>query len=245
MGKRIYNIAHKEDGKEYNIYLYGEIYGEKIWDEDVTPQELVDIIEIANKYSIVNIYVNSAGGEVWAGMSIYNMIKRIKSETRAYIDGLSASIASVISLAADKVYAYKNSMFMIHNPSIVTMGDSKDLRKTADLLDKVKETIISVYLDKIDTSYQEISQLMDEESWFTGEEAFALGFLDGIIEDKQTDIKNTLNHIIINGIEIDKNRFKNIPENFKKVTDEPQEPIENLLDYSYYENELKLIETYK
>lgn len=123
----------------------------------------------------LNVRINSPGGSVFDGIAIYNALSRHPAEVTTYIDGVAASIASVIALAGKKVIMADNAMFMIHNPWTFAMGDSGELRKQADVLDQVGETLITTYASRTDKDREVIRKAMDEETWFTADEAMAWG----------------------------------------------------------------------
>ena len=128
------------------------------------------------------IHINSLGGEVFDGMAIYSIIQRRKAKTTVYIEGIAASIASVIALAADNVIMSENSLLMIHNAWGGTQGDASEMRKQADVLDKITNEIAEIYVKKTNLPYDEVIRLMSEETWLTAEEAVAMGFVDSISE---------------------------------------------------------------
>jgi ATP-dependent Clp protease protease subunit len=162
------------------LRLYGDISNDKFWDNDVTPQQIVDDINALGQIETLNVYINSGGGSVFAGQAIYSILKRLKVTKCAYIDGLAASAASLIPLACDKIYMPSNAMIMIHNPLIATMGNANDLREMADRLDLIRESIINVYQEKTKLSREEIISMMDAETWMGADKALELGFIDEI-----------------------------------------------------------------
>ena len=155
-------------------------------------------------------------------MAMYNVIKRRKYNTTVYIEGIAASIATIIALGADEVVMAENSLFMIHNAWGGTMGESKDMRKTADTLDKITSELTDIYRKKTGLSYDALAQMMDEETWLNANEAFELGFIDTISDSIKVAAK------------YDVSKFKNITQeeiqnklsiniNNKKMTNELKE----------------------
>ena len=192
---------------EADLYLYIEIAswgaGYSAHSAQSFKQELDDLGEIET----LNIYINSPGGDVFEGNTIMNMLKRKKCTKNVYIDGLAASIASVIAMAGDKIIMPSNSMMMIHNAWTYAIGNSKDLRKLADDLDKVNASIRQAYLDKAGDKLDEetLINLMDNETWLTAQECFDYGLCDVVGEDKNIAAKFDLNLL---------NQYKNIPVNY-------------------------------
>ncbi|WJP97071.1 Clp protease ClpP [Macrococcus bovicus] len=167
---------------EADIYIYGPIVSSK-WDEtDVTASGFLEELKALGEVSTINLHINSGGGNVFSGHAIYNMLKNHKATVNVYIDALAASIASVIAMAGDKVFMYENSMMMIHNSWIITMGNSKELRETADLMDKMDKSSNTAYLTKNEKITEpQLENLLKEDFWMTAQEALDLGFADEII----------------------------------------------------------------
>lgn len=210
---------------EADLYLYIEIAswgaGYSAHSAQSFKQELDDLGEIET----LNIYINSPGGDVFEGNTIMNMLKRKKCTKNVYIDGLAASIASVIAMAGDKIIMPSNAMMMIHNAWTYTAGNSKDLRKLADDLDKVNASIRQAYLDKASDKLDEetLINLMDNETWLTAQECFDYGLCDVVGEDKNIAAKFDLNLL---------NQYKNIPVNYvlkqSEIKSNKQEEIDKL-----------------
>lgn len=134
----------------------------------------------AAKGKNVTLRINSPGGSTMEGTAIYNLLKAHPGKVTAYIDGMAASMAGVIAMAASHIVMPENTFIMIHNPSVLGEGESDDLRKMADLLDKIKENLVSAYEAKTGKSRTIISEWMDDESWFTAAECKALGLCDEV-----------------------------------------------------------------
>lgn len=174
MKNKCINFKNSTDNQE--LYFYGDIVSDE-WDKwsdtDTCPQDVQNILGQIDQNRPLNIYVNSPGGSVFAGMAIYNMLKRNKSEKTVYVDGLAGSISSVIAMVGDKIVMPKNSYLMIHHALCGTIGNSNDMRKMADTLDKIDEGIVSVYSENLaeGVDIDTIVKMMDEETWLTGEKA--------------------------------------------------------------------------
>ena len=167
-----YEIKAKQDIAE--IYLYDEIGG---W--GIPAKQFVDELK-AVKSSRIELHINSPGGGVFDGIAIYNVLKAHPATITTYIDGLAASIASVIALAGETVIMAENALFMMHNPTGLTVGSAEDMRKMAAALDKIRDLLIGTYVAKSGQSEAEIAALLDAETWMNAEEAFDAGFVDQI-----------------------------------------------------------------
>lgn len=170
--------------KEAEIDIEGEITS-RIWDDtDTSASQFRDLLKQVGDVKTINLHINSPGGDVFEGVAIYNMLKQNKADIHVYIDGLAASIASVIAMAGDTITMPENSMLMIHNPWTIAQGNAKELRKIADDMDKMGESIKTSYLsksnDKLDVDT--LTQLMDEETWLTAKESAEYGLADEVLE---------------------------------------------------------------
>jgi len=135
------------------------------------------------------VWIDSPGGDVFAAAGIYNALKEHQGKVTAKIDSLAASAASVIAMAADVLLMSPVAIMMIHNPLTYASGDMRDLRKTANVLDTVKDTIINAYASKTKKSREDISAMMDDETWMSANVAIKEGFADGILYENETDQK--------------------------------------------------------
>ncbi|WGG47680.1 head maturation protease, ClpP-related [Rossellomorea sp. DA94] len=186
-----------------DLYFYGDIvsdwYG--AWDDsDQYPENIRNFLD-GVKGKDLNIYINSGGGSVFAGIAIYNMLKRHQGHKRVIVDGLSASIASVIMLAGDEVVVPSNAFVMIHKPWNGMMGNSNDFRKMADDLDAIEEGIINVYAENLKdgVDIETVRQMVQDETWLNGKEAanyfnITVGEENkavAYVSDKLNEFKNT------------------------------------------------------
>ncbi len=157
------------------LCFYGDIVSdswEAYWyEEDKCPQDISDFLAGLDEYAELDIYINSGGGSVYGGLAIYNILKRYQGKKTVYIDGLAASIASVIAFAGDKVIMPENAQLMIHKPWCYAEGDAEMLRKSAEVLDVCQESIISVYAEHAKVTKEEIVELVNAETWLTGKRA--------------------------------------------------------------------------
>lgn len=165
------------------IFIYSDI-GYDIWEDKSTAQLFAEELKSVGDVKNIDLHINSNGGDVFDGQAIHTLLKNHKGYVTAYIDGLAASIATVIAMAADKVVMPKNAMMMIHNAWTGLYGNAGDLRKMADDLDHINDTIVNTYLSKAKdkTDEKTIRDLMDKESWLNAEECFNLGLCDEISE---------------------------------------------------------------
>ncbi|WP_435237475.1 ClpP-like prohead protease/major capsid protein fusion protein [Psychromonas sp. PT13] len=163
------------------IKLYDEIGGWGVTAKSFA-QELAALGDIKN----IELRIDSPGGDVFEGITIYNLLKGIDAYVTVYVDGLAASMGSVIAMAADKIIMPATAFMMIHKPWGGQVGDADDLRAYADLLDKVEVTLSETYMKKTGLSADAIADLLKEETWFNGAEAVEAGFADELSPQSQT-----------------------------------------------------------
>ncbi len=169
-------------GGELEILLYEQI-GADFWsDEGITAKKFAADLEAAGAVSKIRLRVNSPGGSVFDGLAIYNTLLSSGAKVTAAVDGLAASIASVIIMAASEISMGENAMMMIHNPYTQLSGDSNEMRKMADMMDKVKASMVKAYRRHTPMSDKDVGALMDSETWMTAEEAKSNGFAEMILD---------------------------------------------------------------
>ena len=154
------------------IYLYDQIGGTGI--------QALDIIKEIAGETDVDVHINSGGGSVSQGIAIYNSLKQHPGQVNVFVDGLAASIASVIALAGDTVTMAEGSLLMVHLPWTQIAGNATDLRKEAEVLDQHKETLIDIYASNSPLGRAEIEAMLSEETWLTAEEALEIGLITAI-----------------------------------------------------------------
>ena len=164
-----------------DLFFYGDIVSEtwqsEWYEDDMAPGDVKKFLDQLDGTENINIHINSGGGSVFGGIAIYNMLRRNNAHKTVYVDGLAASIASVIMMAGDEIVMPKNATVMIHKPSasyFFTTKNADDLRKDAESLDTCQEAIMQTYMTKAKVDKEEIEQKVNDETWLTGEEAAEL-----------------------------------------------------------------------
>ena len=210
-----YNIQNKAN-KVAEVYIFDEIGS-----HGVTAQKFIEEIKGLGDRPI-NIRINSLGGDVFNGMAIHNVLKKRTYNTTVYIEGIAASIATIIALGADEVIMAENSLFMIHNAWGGVMGDAKEMRKSAATLEKISNELTEIYVKKTGLSYEAISEMMDNETWLSADEAYELGFVDSISDAMKIAAKYDVSKFKNITNEEIQNKFNNNIKN-KKMTNELKE----------------------
>ena len=217
---KFYNFVNKLDVCE--VYLYGDVGA---WSEvNVADfkQQLADV----DSEKVLNIHISSYGGEVNEGLAISSIIRQHKGKTTAIIDSWACSIASIIACSCDVVEMYNSSMLMIHNALCCAYGNAEELRQQADTLDKISNSLKTVYLEKSNgkLDLDKVTELMDAESWLSADECLEYGLCDNIIEVGNKMVAKFNDENILS-------KYKNVPQSVKdSINQAKQIEIENKIN---------------
>lgn len=198
-----------DTGADAELLLYGAISDSSWYEDDITPRLFATELKALGGRPLT-VRVNSPGGDVFAAQSIYNLLKSYSGHVTVRVDGLAASAATIVTCAGDTIIMPRNALYMIHNPSTMAWGDAKEMRTTADVLDTVRETILSVYRKRTGDrlTNDELTAMMDEETWLTADEALAYGFVDRIDEESKVTNRIKDGLLIINSVSCELDKFK-------------------------------------
>ena len=202
-----FKINQKDD--EAEVLLYDEIgfFG-------------IDATSFINQFNqidakTINLRINSPGGSVFDGIAIANAIERHKSNVIVHIDSLAASIASYIAMSGNEIRMAKNARIMIHEPFSIVLGTADDMRREAELLDGIGETIADAYTERSGQSKKDVLKAMKDETWYTADEAKEFGLIDEIENTKKTENKfdlsvfnNVPDELIVNSKEFNARRME-------------------------------------
>lgn len=181
--RKFWKWINQAEAEERVLELNGTIAEESWFDDDITPRMFKD--ELYSGSGPITVWINSPGGDCIAASQIYSMLMDYKGEVTVKIDGIAASAASVIAMAGTKVVIAPTALIMIHNPSTSANGDHRDMSKTIEVLNEVKESIINAYEIKTGLSRTVLSHMMDAVTWMNANKAIELGFADKILEDEK------------------------------------------------------------
>ena len=205
-----------------DIYIYDEI---GFW--GVTAKQFVSDLNALGNITHINLHINSPGGDVFEGIAIFNALKNHGASITVYVDGVAASMASVIAMVGDPVIMPENAFMMIHKPWGVSGGDADDMRDYADLLDKVESVLLPAYAQKTGKTTDEIAAMLADETWMSGAECLAHGFADQVtpevkamacIQSKRTEEFKKMPESIRNMIIPPRNSATREPENPNAVS---------------------------
>ncbi len=220
MNSKFWNMTVSDGVGE--VDLFGDISDVSWWGDEITPAQFKSDLDALGDVGELEIHINSGGGDVFAGFAIHKMLSRHKAHKTVYIDGLAASIASLIAMAGDEIVMPRNSMLMIHNAWAMTAGNATELRKMADELDKIDGVLRSTYVAKTGLDEAEITEMMANETWFTANDAIEKGFA------------NTLEESVKIAASLDDkyfNRYQHVPDALTAwimVDDTVNEPCDDL-----------------
>jgi len=210
-----------------DLYFFGDINSEslgewqKYYPDDKAPKDVQDFLDQLDGVSKINVHINSGGGSVFGGIAIYNILKRHNAEIVVYVEGLAASIASVIAMAGDKIIIPANAQMMIHKPSSITWGNADDMRKEADILDGCQKVILNTYMQhaKDGVTAEEINALIDAETWKNGEEWQE--YFDIEVSEKSQAAACESEYF---------DKYNNLPDKLKEQPEPPQLDIDDLAE---------------
>lgn len=182
--KRTENVGYMEvkdatAGSGIEMYIYGDIVSsewDKWSDEDRCPKDIADFLAQIDRNADMTIYINSGGGDVFAGIGIYNILKRHTGHKKGIVDGIAASIASVIMMACDEIVVASGAQVMVHKPLTVGWGNADDFAKIIDQLNQCQKSITDIYMEKAKegVTEDEITGKINAETWMSGAEAAEL-----------------------------------------------------------------------
>nr|DAM66433.1 MAG TPA: Putative ATP dependent Clp protease [Caudoviricetes sp.] len=183
--RKFWNWSKNKNGR---ILRIDGVIAEEPWiDDKITPKQFKSELMLSS--GDITLWINSPGGDVFAASQIYNMLMDYKGNVTVKIDGLAASAASVIAMSGSKILMSPVSQIMVHNPMTIAIGNAEEMSKAINMLSEIKESIINAYELKTNLPRDEISKMMDSETWMNARKAVELGFADEImyIENQKSD----------------------------------------------------------
>jgi len=187
-----------EAGEDLEVFIY-DVIG---WPFD----DVSNLVQLLAAEPERNVYarINSPGGDVFDGLALFNALKSHRGRVTTRIEGLAASMASVIAMAGDEVQAHKSAMLMIHEPWVFAAGDQHELRDIAEVLGKISGNLLNIYYEKAGAGKRQLRQEMEDETWFTAEEAKTRNLIDTVLDEP---VEKTA---------FDLSMFNHAPEGFRK-----------------------------
>lgn len=192
-----------------DVLLYGAIGG---WD-GISAEQLVPELALLTAKT-VNVRVNSPGGSVFDGIAIYNALATLSSHVVVHVEGVAASIASIIAMAGDEIRIGESATMMIHKPWSIALGSADDFRTEANVLDKLQDGLLAVYVARSGKDASTLNDQINAETWFRGQEAVDAGLADTVVANKAGKKKAALAMPMLNS-------FLNTPQDLLTDEDSP------------------------
>jgi ATP-dependent Clp protease protease subunit len=196
-----YSVAKARSGGAANIGIYSEI-GEF----GISAKDFNASLIALGRPTELHISISSNGGDVSQGFAIYNMLARHPAKKIVTVEGLAASMASVIAMAGDEIIMPSNSMLMIHNPWGGVVGDADQIDSFGDAIRKMQEQIVDTYAKRSKLPKEQVAEMMNAETWLTAQEAVDFGLADRVADSMKMAAL------------VDTAKFKNTPATFKAIT---------------------------
>lgn len=169
------------------LLLYGDV-GPSEWGM-IDERAFADQLKSLGDVKTIELRINSPGGSAFSGIAMYNQLMRHPARVEVHVDGLAASIASVIAMAGDDIVMGEGAQMMIHDASSIAWGNAGEMRKTADLLDSISEEIALIYARRTNRPVAELRDAMREETWFTGEAAVEARLADRVVAGQPVEAR--------------------------------------------------------
>lgn len=201
-----YRVIARQQSAE--IFLYDDI-GDGFFG-GITSKQVINDLAALGPVKTLTVRINSAGGSVFEGFAIYNAFARFPSEVNVEIDGIAASIASIIAMVGKDIRVAENAMVMIHDPMAFVAGTGEDMRKMADSLDAIRGNLVKTYAKRTGQDQQKVSDWMAAETWMDANDAVAYGFADSVSQP------------LALAASADLTRFKNVPARLAKASAAPR-----------------------
>ena len=197
---RLENSAANPDVAD--LFLYGDIANETWWGDETTPGQFQKELAAMGNVDTINVHINSGGGDMWAAVTIGNLLEATGAQTVARIEGLCASAATLIACHCGKVVAAKDSTYMIHPAKAGMMGSytKQELENTIKMLDSATANAVELYCKKTKKCSDEVEQLMAETNWWTAQQAMDHGFVDEITGDA-VNVQNNAGILVMNQVD--------------------------------------------
>ncbi|TFE02881.1 head maturation protease, ClpP-related [Jeotgalibacillus salarius] len=215
-------VAHDDEKSESTLTIYGVI-GDSWWGDSTSASDVDYALREAGNNDLV-IHLNSPGGDAFDGVAIYNRLKKHPGKITVHVDGWACSAASIIAMAADELIMGYGAMIMIHEASIIVWGTKRDLRKQADVMEKLESGIIDIYMTKANVDREEMTTMVDEEKWFSAKEALDIGFATAVASEPEKDIEN-VDDALINSLQNQIAAMQNEITQLKNTQTEDPAPV--------------------
>jgi ATP-dependent Clp protease protease subunit len=177
------NTRFHAKGNSAEIWLYDQI-GASFWGDGISAKAFQKELTALGRVNTINLRINSPGGDVFDGLAIYNQLKQHPARIVVDVDGLAASIASIIAMSGDEVRMASNSMMMIHNAHGMAVGDAVEMQRMSALLTQINVNLADTYALRTSQTPEQLLAWMDDETWLTADTAVQHGFADAVTAEQ-------------------------------------------------------------
>lgn len=191
-------LQAKASGKA-ELLIYEDI-GEGFWTSGITAQDFMKDLKALGDVKTIDVRINSNGGSVFDGIAIYNALRRHSATKNVFVDGIAASIASVIAMSGDTITMGEGTFIMVHRASGLAVGNASDMRELADVLEGIDTQLADIYAQRTGLALQTVADMMEAETWMNAQEAIGKGFAD------------TQGETLKLAAHANRSRFRNIPQ---------------------------------
>ena len=202
-------LKSEKSGDAGTIYIHDTIGPE--WMGMVSSKGVARELQSLGSIKEVKVHINSNGGDAYQGIGIYNLLKDHPARVVTVVDGIAASAAGLLMMAADWITMPKNASWMIHEPQMAMRGTVNELRQMADVLDNLNDQVADIYADRTGISKDEILAMMAAETWLTGQKAMEMGIINQVTENKAVTTK------------MDLSMFTNVPGDLLRQLEEAEQ----------------------
>lgn len=215
--KNWFSIKNKSNGV-LDISIHDEI---GLW--GISAKDFISELRSHQDVKVINLSIHSPGGSVLDGLAMYNALTGHSANIYTHVEGIAASAASFVLMAGDTITMPEDAFIMIHNAWGFAMGDADEMRDTADLVDKLQDSIVNIYEKRTGRTQDELREMMKAETWMNAEEALSMGFIDTISDAVGVAAKATCFE----------QYFKSLP--FDADPEQPKiDAIDSIKDFSTY-----------
>jgi|GEM_PF-609831 len=217
--KKFWRIQDSVESDGQELILEGVVSAEEWWGDEITPKAFRD--ELAKINGKLTVVINSVGGEVFAGVQIYNILKA-RGNSTVRVEGIAGSIASVIAMAGEEIVMTPGSVMMVHKPSMGAWGNSSDMEDAQKILELLEDELIEIYVSRTGLTKEKVSELLVGDNgngtWMGGKEAVGLGFADRVLEDEELKltVKDAMKAMMSNKLQFTMQVSKESLEAFAK-----------------------------
>lgn len=230
--KKFWEFKNAVASNGTELVIDGVVASETWWGDEVTPEKFRS--ELRKHSGDLTVVINSPGGDVFAGLSIYNALREHNGTITVRVDGLAASIASIVAMAGDHIAMSPGTQMMIHKPSVLVAGNADDLDKAKSVLEAIEDGMVPIYMARTGLSQEKISEMLEAETWMSPDQAVELGFADEVLApveksekpDPMESVQNLLGRSMAFSMSATRQSVASLVDKMRAQTEETAKPEE-------------------